>query len=184
MPSKNCNGHNNLPTSKNIGTLIQEVLARKLERGSPSLARARGNLVGRGIANSISFTSFEQYLKAQNKRNFRHIICYTKRYHNVLETQDASLLLQAKPSVRPHAMESLATWSKFIGAYEQWQEIKSRYSLHWANGDESLQAIHRYFKGDNLEDMLQRIREMVSVLPPSMSKIVHWGRLLDCMLVK
>ncbi|MDQ3852196.1 MAG: hypothetical protein M3299_05110 [Thermoproteota archaeon] len=88
------------------------------------------------------------------------------------------MLLQAKPSVRRHAMESLAAWSKFIGAYEQWQEIKRRYSLHWTNGDESLQAIHRYFNGDNLEDMLQRIREMVSVLPPSMSKIVHWGALV------
>ena len=45
--SENCNGPNNLLTSKNIGTLIREALKRSEERGSPSL-------VGRGIANPMS----------------------------------------------------------------------------------------------------------------------------------
>jgi Archaeal phage integrase len=103
-------------------------------------------------------------------------MCYAQRYHSVLDSGDASILVQAKPSVRRHAMESLAAWSKFIGSYEQWGQIKKRYSLQWTDGDESLQAIQRYFNGDNLEDMLQRIREMMYVLPTtSMSKIVHWG---------
>jgi hypothetical protein len=45
--SENCNGPDNLLTSKNIGTLIREALKRSEERGSPSL-------VGRGIANPMS----------------------------------------------------------------------------------------------------------------------------------
>jgi hypothetical protein len=53
-----------------------------------------------------------------------------------------------------------------------------RYSLQWTNGDESLQAIHRYFNGDNLEDMLSRIKEMIRLLPPFMGQIIKFGCLV------
>jgi hypothetical protein len=94
------------------------------ERGSPSL-------VGRGIANPHElFSNFENYLKAQKKRNFKQIICYAQKYANVLETQDATPLvnLSSAPQ-RRHAMEALAALSKFAGCYNVWKDICNKYQL-------------------------------------------------------
>jgi predicted cupin superfamily sugar epimerase len=59
------------------------------ERGSPSL-------VGCEIANPQEFhhhlLAFESYLKSQNKRNAKQILCYAQRYHSVLVTGDATAI--------------------------------------------------------------------------------------------
>jgi hypothetical protein len=83
-------------------------------------------------------------------------------------------------ALRRHAMESLAAWSKFTGSYEQWQQIKRRYSLHWTNGNESLQTLQRFFNPDlTLEIMIQKVRQMIDVLPPTtMAEIVKFGCLV------
>jgi hypothetical protein len=41
---------------------------------------------------NYNYYSFEQYLKAQKKRNANQILYYARRYHQVLETGDASSL--------------------------------------------------------------------------------------------
>lgn len=51
---------------------------------------------------------FEQYLKAQGKSNVRQILCYAKKYRNVLERGHASALMQANsPAIRRHGLEAL-----------------------------------------------------------------------------
>src|SRR5215212_5605945 len=79
-------------------------------RGSPSL-------VGRGIAKPypqhyhqhpplgmcfppFNHNNFKEYLKSQNKRNVKQLVCYAQRYHTILETGDATILTQVKPSIR------------------------------------------------------------------------------------
>jgi hypothetical protein len=42
-------------------------------------------------------------------------------------------------------MEALTVLSKLIGCYERWQEILKPYTLHWTNGNESLQALQTFF---------------------------------------
>jgi hypothetical protein len=106
-------------------------------RGSPRLvlARPRGNLVGCGIANPQELPvsridmDFEIYLKVQNKRNIKQILCYARRYHRVLETGDTTLLANLSAATGHHAMESLAILSKYNGYYDKWQEIRKLYSL-------------------------------------------------------
>jgi hypothetical protein len=130
--------------------------------------RAGSNLVGRGIAKPYPQSTFEQYLKAQRRRNVRQVLCYAKRYHSVLETGDASVLVGlSSGALRRHAMEALTAYAKYSGLYENWCQIRKRYSLRWTNGNESLQAMHKFFSDELTFDvMLQRIKEMMRLLPP------------------
>jgi hypothetical protein len=141
-------------------------------RGSPSL-------VGRGIANPASLSDFEDYLKSQNKTNVRQILCYAHKYASILETGDASALLvlsKSSPVIRRHAMESLAAFSKYSGCYQRWQQIRQAYSLKWTNGDESLQSLQRFFNPNlTLDSMLQRIKEMMRVLPATMAAVIRFA---------
>jgi hypothetical protein len=42
-------------------------------------------------------------------------------------------------------MEALSAYSKYVGCYDKWQDIRKRYSLHWTNGNESITALQRFF---------------------------------------
>jgi DNA-directed RNA polymerase specialized sigma24 family protein len=81
-------------------------------------------------------SSFEQYLKAQKKRNVRQIVCYAQRYHRVLETGDPSALVSLPSgAMRRHAMEAITAYAKYSGLYEKWCQIRKHYSLRWINGE-------------------------------------------------
>ena len=59
-------------------------------------------------------------------------------------------------------MESLTVFSKYIGCYDRWQEIRKRYSLHWSNGNESLQALQKFFNPEmSLDQMIAKIKEVM-----------------------
>lgn len=122
-----------------------------------------------------SGSSFEDYLKAQNKRNTRQALCYFRRYHDVLQTGDATAVASIQSgSVRRHIMEALTSYSKYLGCYDRWCQIRKSYSLHWTNGDESLQSLQRFFDDKlTLDSMLQRIKEMIRVLPEHMALIIR-----------
>ena len=50
--------------------------------------------------------------------------------------------------------------------------------MHWTNGNESLQALHRFFDTDlTVESMLQRVKEMMCALPVSMALVVRYALL-------
>jgi hypothetical protein len=60
-------------------------------------------------ANPVLLSSFGDYLKVQNKRNIRQLLCYASRYHTVLETGDASPIARlSSGAIRRHVMEALA----------------------------------------------------------------------------
>jgi hypothetical protein len=131
------------------------------------------------LAATTTNNSFESYLKAQNKRNVKQIMCYAQRYHNILKTGDATPLVNLSGPVRRHAMESLSALSKYSGSYDRWQEIRRRYSLKWTNGNESLQSLERFFNPDlSFDVMLQHIKKMISLLPSHMGKVVEYGCLV------
>jgi Archaeal phage integrase len=102
-------------------------------------------------------------------------MCYAQKYHDVLETGDAYPLVNLSSGpVRRHAMEALTAYAKFSGCYEKWCEIRKRHSLRWTNGNESLQALQRFFNPDlSLDVMLDKIRNMLQVLPKPMAAVVR-----------
>jgi hypothetical protein len=141
-------------------------------RGSPSL-------VGRGIANlsphSQLSSSFEDYLRSQNRRNIKQIVSYASRYHGILQSGEATTLAGLRPAVRRHTMESLTAYSKYMGCYDRWQEIRRRYQLHWTDGNESVQALQRFFDTNlSLESMIDKVRKMLQVLP-----VEHMGTIVQ-----
>jgi hypothetical protein len=99
----------------------------------------------------------------------------------VLDIGDASSLttkLSGRRRAKEIALVALANYSKFVGKYKEFQELKERYNLKW-NQVDPMKSFERFFNPDlNLDIMLQQIREMISRLPTSMGKIVHWGTLV------
>jgi hypothetical protein len=123
------------------------------------------------ITNTVDF---QNYLKAHNKRNINQILCYAQRFGSILESGDASLLLSLTPAVRRHAMEALTAYSKYTGTYQRWQEIRQAYLLKWANGNESLASLQRFFnQQSSLDHMIQKVKEMMRVLPKSMAIVIR-----------
>jgi intergrase/recombinase len=78
-------------------------------------------------------------------------------------------------------MVSLANLSKYQGRYDLWATIRNRYSLKWTSGNESLQALQRFFNPDtstSLDGMLQQIGLMIKKTPTLMGKIIKFGVLV------
>ena len=104
---------------------------------------------------------------------------YAKRFASVLDTGDATLLLNL-PGTRSReiALVALANLAKFQGRYERFQELKKRYDLKWSTSN-STQYFERFFNEElTLDVMLQRIRGMIRVLPENMGRIVKYGCLV------
>jgi hypothetical protein len=132
---------------------------------------------------SEGFVNLAGWLASQGKtpNTVREIIIFAKRFGFILNTGDASPLLTLSPRNRHHVMSSLASWSKYNGKYQLWREICSRYSLKWSSGNESLQALQRFFNPDtstSLDGMLQQIRLMIKKTPSLMGKIIKFGVLV------
>lgn len=73
-------------------------------------------------------------------------------------------------------MEALTVLSKLIGCYERWQEIRKPYTLHWTNGNESLQALQTFFDNNlTLDSMLSMVKEMMCVLPRTMPAVIRFA---------
>ncbi len=123
-------------------------------------------------------SSFVNWLQLQNKRHWT--IKYTKnyalKYGHILDTGDASPLVALTPCNRQHAMSALASLSKFQGRYDQWLQIRQRYNLKWSAGNESLQAMERFFNPQmSLDHMIAKVREMMGVLPPAMAGVIRFA---------
>ena len=144
-------------------------------------------VVGRGVSSSSSSSSwtindFRNWLVAQGKTKMtvKETVNYTKRFASVLDTGDASPILNTiKPNVQHHALTALANLAKYTGRYQKFLEIRQRYNLKWSRGD-PMTHFERFFNEElTLDTMLQRIRQMIAVLPPpSMGKIIRFGCLV------
>jgi hypothetical protein len=106
-------------------------------------------------------------------------VLYAKRFASVLDTGDATPLLNL-PGTRSReiALVALANLAKFQGRYERFLELKRRYDLKWSTSN-STQYFERFFNEElTLDVMLQRIKEMIRLLPPSMGNIVKFACLV------
>jgi Archaeal phage integrase len=157
------------------------------EREAPNTERGSPSLVGRGIANpqedllaSDSRSSFEDYLKSQKKRNYKHILCYAKKYCTVLQTGDASPLVSlSSAATRRHAMEALTALSKYCGKYSVWKDICVKYQLRWGNSNEdNLRYFTNYLHGNgNLDVMISWLKDALQRLPQPVGNVLLYNTL-------
>ena len=124
---------------------------------------------------------FCDWLESQGKTRWtvKQTKNYAIRYGQILQTGNASELMTLSPRNRHHALAALAILAKYQGQYDRWMQIRQRYNLKWTSGTESLQSFNRFFNPDlTLEAMLQRIAEMMRLLPPFMGQIVKFACLV------
>jgi intergrase/recombinase len=120
---------------------------------------------------------FRNWLASQGKRHWtiKEIVNYSKKYGHILDTGDASPLLVLSPRNRHHALTALANLSKFQGRYTDFQQLRQRYSLKWSKAD-FIQHFQRFFDPQlSLENILQRIAQMRSILPSFMARIIDFA---------
>jgi hypothetical protein len=98
----------------------------------------------------------------------------------VLLSEEVSPLLQlSSAEMRLNVMKSLTILSKYLGCYDKWQQMRQRYALKWSRPDAAMQSLQRFFdEGLSFDVMLQRIREMIRLLPTFMARIVKFACLI------
>jgi hypothetical protein len=131
-------------------------------------------------AAAIRTTSFEQYLIANEKRNFRQILCHAKKYRDVLVAADASSLMQVKsPAVRRHVLEALSLYSKHVGCYNLFKDIRAKHQLGWASANEdNLRYFTNYLYGHgNLEVMMVWLKDTLQKVPSYLGNVLLYNTL-------
>jgi hypothetical protein len=98
---------------------------------------------------------------------------YSRKYVQVLQTRDASILLQLSPDNRINAMKALSSLAKYTGLQNTWKQIRQDYALTWSTGTEKLNAFTRFFDDSrSLDVMLQWLREAVRALPSKYANLL------------
>jgi hypothetical protein len=106
-------------------------------------------------------------------------VLYAKRFWYVLDTGDTAPL-STLPAHRSKevTLVALANYSKFVGKYDKFQELKKRHGLKW-NTSNSTQFFERFFnEGFTLDIMLQRIRNMIANTPTPIPEIIKFACLV------
>jgi hypothetical protein len=129
----------------------------------------------------IDWSGFKDYLLKTCRPNTVKVrICYAKQYAYVLTSAEdilpANQLLQLPPQKRLNVMKSLTALSRYLGCYENWQQTRKQHNLKWSTGNESLQSLERFFNPEmGLDQMIDRVKVMMQVLPPVMSNVVKYA---------
>jgi hypothetical protein len=94
---------------------------------------------------------------------------YAIQFADVLQTGEASTLLQLPPDKRIHIMKTLTLLARFQSCYDRWMQIRQRYGLTRNTGNEALTAFEWFFNPDcSLDHMLRWVKEAIRVLPAAM----------------
>jgi hypothetical protein len=143
------------------------------------LLSSRVQIASRACSNpNLNTLSFRDWLASQGKTSvtIKQAKNYAIKYGHVLDTGDASTLVVLTPCNRRHAMTALASLAKFQGRYDRWLHIRQCYNLKWSSGNNSLQALQRFFDTNlTLESMLSKVKEMMRALPATMAAIIRFA---------
>lgn len=121
---------------------------------------------------------FRNWLASQGKtkNTIKTTKNYAIKYGHILDSGDASVLMTLSPRNRRHALGALANLARYQGRYVYFVQIRQNYALKWSSGNNSFQTLQRFFNPDlTLDSMLQRIKEMMCLLPPAMSAVIRYA---------
>jgi hypothetical protein len=153
--------------------------------GSPNLPRPtipsitysdNGKLLGPsqnfGAASQFSssfWPQFQQYLcQRMAPKTAEDRIRYAKQFATVLQTGNATALLQVPPNKRIHIMKALSSLARYTGTQSDWLAIRQQYGLQWSTGTEKLDAFTRFFDDSkDLDTMIGWLKEAIQVIPPN-----------------
>ena len=92
------------------------------------------------LDSDLLWDKFQKYVGSNlTKHTAKCRVLYAKQYIHVLKESNAQDLLLLSEEKRIHVMKSLAAFSKYLGCYDRWNDIRERYQLKWSNNEDSLQ---------------------------------------------
>jgi intergrase/recombinase len=136
---------------------------------------SQGSYYSYSYSSPINWLDFKDYLEKSYNHNTAKIrLCYAKRYYHVLLEEDTSDLLSVESGQkRLNIMKALTLLSRYLGRYDTWQQIRKRHNLKWTTGNESFEALQRFFNpGLSLDVMLDWVRKAIAVLPAAMGTVI------------
>ena len=107
------------------------------------------------------------------KRNLPYWFNLAKLYAHVLSTGNASELRSIKVTKRSHIMKILSHLSKFLGCYPHWKAIIKSYDLKWKEESQDFVLFNKV----NINEMLQYVKEVRTILPNDMFNTFVFGTL-------
>jgi len=111
-------------------------------------------------------------LNNYSKGTVYKVLCYSKKFGNVLHNGDAQEILSLSVQKRLLVMQSLATLSKYLGCYDSWKIIRERYQLKWSSTD-GLKILTDIADSKNsYSTMINWIKDACSKLPKSYGNIL------------
>ncbi len=113
-----------------------------------------------------------------SQSSIRDKLSYAKRFYYILESNGASTIGKLCSDVKLHVMKSLASFSKFIGKYDDWLEIIRKYHFKWSNGNKN-KVFNAIFQneGNTYSLMLGWRRRVISVLPDDYQNVILFNTL-------
>jgi hypothetical protein len=82
----------------------------------------------------------------------------------ILNTGDASALLALPLHKRLFVMKTLSKLAKFLGRYEEWQQIRQEYGLSWKEEDD-ISAFKRMTESENIDEMIAWVKKAGRIAP-------------------
>ena len=108
-------------------------------------------------------------ITSNDTRNDR--ISYAKKYYSILYDGNASELLALSNDKRIHAMKSISAISKYLGCYDLWKQIITRYQLKWST-ENSMDSFNDIWNNEiNYSSMLSWIKETYQKVPEEIGNI-------------
>ena len=126
--------------------------------------------------------SFSNYLLEFNtQKTVYRRLSYEKRYYYLLISRNFNELHTMSKDKRSHIMKSLASMSKYLGIYDEWKNIVTRFHLKWSSGFNGLEVFKRIIEPENtLDSMICSLR---LTLTNSDIPIGHRNILLYCSIM-
>jgi len=104
----------------------------------------------------LNWTAFRKWLEKNFSYTYaKDVYNYSKKYYEVLLSDDASVLLTLKDSVRKSVMASLSNLSKYLGIYKKWKTLVENYGLKWSEGKTEDIVISRITNTDKHECVIK-----------------------------
>jgi len=114
----------------------------------------------------VDWNAFEDYLlKGHDVRVARDYVSYAQKWIDCLRSGDLSKVLVLSPGRRRMVMASLSALAKFLGAYQDWQQLTKRYSLKWAGRSSTDIILERFQKVKDPNEIFDWIKQVKEERP-------------------
>jgi intergrase/recombinase len=115
---------------------------------------------------SVDWKAFRKWLARDHTEQVtRDTLNYAQKHIDSLMKMDLSEVALFSPGKRRMVMASLSALAKFLGIYENWQQLTRQYSLKWAGRSSADIVIDRLTKVQDPNEMFQWIKEVKAARP-------------------